>query len=286
MRIQPLSQGDWPDVQQRAYLPEQLPGLMTAISGAQAWLAGDYLAYQKEQWAIFTGYPLSSDFQQGECEQAFAAFIEHRKPEVVWFIGPEIPAALQRRAGSRQSDRYYRLDLAKWEPRPSLLREVRRARTVLEVHAARRYATEHERLADELLAHRDLTPLVAALYRRMPAYLSGCDSALVLEARRADGGLAAFFVVDTGAQTFDSYLLGCYSRDPYTPHASDLLFYQMVERARQSGKGAINLGLGVNDGIRRFKTKWGGAPFLNYEYCEHRPPRGALQALLAALMGR
>jgi hypothetical protein len=24
----------------------------------------------------------------------------------------------------------------------------------------------------------------------------------------------------------------------------------------------------VNEGIRRFKEKWGGVPFLNYEFCE------------------
>ena len=29
-------------------------------------------------------------------------------------------------------------------------------------------------------------------------------------------------------------------------------------------KKAVNLGLGINSGIRRFKEKWGGAPFLKY----------------------
>jgi len=29
-------------------------------------------------------------------------------------------------------------------------------------------------------------------------------------------------------------------------------------------KKSLNLGLGVNAGIRRFKEKWGGTPFLKY----------------------
>jgi hypothetical protein len=38
----------------------------------------------------------------------------------------------------------------------------------------------------------------------------------------------------------------------------------MVNLAQAEGKKAINLGLGVNAGIRRFKEKWGGVPFLPY----------------------
>ncbi len=38
----------------------------------------------------------------------------------------------------------------------------------------------------------------------------------------------------------------------------------MVKLALTEGKKTVNLGLGVNAGIRRFKEKWGGAPFLNY----------------------
>lgn len=51
---------------------------------------------------------------------------------------------------------------------------------------------------------------------------------------------------------------------------SDLLFYEMINLAKEHGKGYINLGLGVNEGIRRFKEKWGGVPFLRYEFCEYR----------------
>ena len=54
----------------------------------------------------------------------------------------------------------------------------------------------------------------------------------------------------------------------FIPHASDLLMRETVNIARKEGKKYIHLGLGVNDGIRKFKEKWGGYPFLRYEYCE------------------
>ncbi len=89
-----------------------------------------------------------------------------------------------------------------------------------------------------------------------------------LNARDKTGKLCAFSVVDLGAKNFSAYILGAHSKKHYVPHASDLLFLEMINLTREAGKSSINLGLGVNEGIRRFKEKWGGKPFLRYEFCE------------------
>jgi lipid II:glycine glycyltransferase (peptidoglycan interpeptide bridge formation enzyme) len=108
----------------------------------------------------------------------------------------------------------------------------------------------------------------------MPKYVNLNETACILNARDARGGLSAFFVLEQAAEQFDTYLLGCHSKKNYMPHASDLLFAEMISYARERGKPAINLGLGVDEGIRRFKIKWGGLPYLNYEFCEcyYGPP--------------
>jgi uncharacterized protein YbaP (TraB family) len=48
----------------------------------------------------------------------------------------------------------------------------------------------------------------------------------------------------------------------------------MTRLARRDGKEFLHLGLGVNDGIRRFKAKWGGVPGLPYEMAEWREREG------------
>ena len=48
------------------------------------------------------------------------------------------------------------------------------------------------------------------------------------------------------------------------PGASDLLLHRIAEDARAEGKRFLNLGLGVNDGVRFFKEKWGGVPFARH----------------------
>jgi hypothetical protein len=51
---------------------------------------------------------------------------------------------------------------------------------------------------------------------------------------------------------------------------ADMVFEVVPQVLKEQGKAFINLGLGVNEGIRRFKKKWGGMPSLPYEYCEYK----------------
>ena len=101
------------------------------------------------------------------------------------------------------------------------------------------------------------------IFKNMPQYLKASDSAVLLEARTKNE-LAAFNIVDLGAADYAFYLFSFRSNKKKVPGASDLLFHEMVKLAQAEGKKTVNLGLGVNAGIRRFKEKWGGVPFLDY----------------------
>jgi len=268
-----------------AYVPEHIPGLMATISHAAPFLAQDYLGLAKDNWVIFIGYPLTTPFDATHCDEIVARVLAARRPDYLWFIGPALPPALARQARSRTRDQYLRLDLASTPIKAALQREVNQAAKALTVEHAREFTREHQSLVDELMRREKLPPLIAELYRAMPAYVAQCETARVLNARDPRGKLTAFFVVELAAEQFDTYVLGGHSKKNYVAHASDLLFAEMIAHARARNKPSINLGLGVNAGIRRFKEKWGGAPDLNYEFCEcyfGRPnPASILEALLA-----
>jgi hypothetical protein len=251
-----------------AYVPEHIPSMMAAISHATPFLIEDYLGFAKDNWVIFVGYPLKAQFSAAHCDKLVARILDLRHPDYLWFIGPEIPATLAQTCRVRQSDQHLRLDLAQATITPSLQREVNQAAQTLTVERTRIFTREHESLIKELMRREKLLPMIAELYRAMPDYVAHCETAQVLNARDARGKLAAFFVLELAAGQFDTYILGCYSKKNYTPHASDLLFAEMIAFARERGKPGINLGLGVNEGIRRFKMKWGGKEYLQYEFCE------------------
>ena len=270
----------------KAYVPEHIVNLMVPISKGEPILKEDHLGFVKDNWLIFVGYPLDGSFSLERCERILKQAVETFRPEYLWFIGPEIPASLLDACKERETDQYYRLDLDQTKLKPSLQRMAEKAFKEITVERSHSISKEHEALIDELLKREKLPPRVRELYRAMPDYVTHSSSACVLNARNKKGKLCAFFIVELGAKNFSTYVLGSHSKKHYVPHASDLLFLEMIELTREHGKNTINLGLGVNEGIRRFKEKWGGIPFLDYEFCERYYGYTRMVSLIKSLEGK
>jgi hypothetical protein len=271
---------------EKAYVPEHIVSLMALISKGDPFLVEDHLGLVKDNWLILVGYPLDQRFSIERSEKVIKHVLETFRPEVLWFIGPEIPASLLNTCQERETDQYYRLDLEKVKVKASLKRAVDKASQELTVERGRSISKEHQALISELLKREKLQPRIRELYRAMPDYIGRSSTACVLNARDKKGRLCAFYVVDLAAGGFSTYILGSYSKRNYVPHASDLLFLEMIELTREHGKDIIHLGLGVNEGIRRFKEKWGGVPFLNYEFCEHRRGSTKIASVIGILEGK
>ena len=270
----------------RAYVPEHIASLMAGISKGEPFLIEDHLCLAKDNWLILVGYPLDENFSLERCERVLRQVIETFKPEYLWFAGPEIPVFLLESCTERETDQYYKLDLEKTKVKPSFQRVADKTSKELVVERGQSISKEHRALIAELLKREKLPPRVRELYRAMPDYVPCSSSAVVLSGRDRKGKLCAFFVVEFGAKDFSTYLLGTYSKKHYVPHASDLLFLEMINLTKEHGKKIINLGLGVNEGIRRFKKKWGGVPFLKYEFCESFYGTTRTASLIESLIGK
>jgi hypothetical protein len=282
-----ISPADRGRIRCQAYIPEHLVGLMSAVSGGDAFVARDYLGFAKDPWVILIGYPLAGGFAAPAFGQAMAEVLGEFRPASLWFIAPEVPAPPGIRITRLESDRYYTLDLEGCRPRSSLRRLTGRAARDLSIERGRVITSQHEEAITEFLTRERPSPRIEGLFRSMGRYMAQEESSVVLTARDAEGAVSAFYVVDLEAAGFATYVVGCHSKLHYVVGASDLLFLEMVALAREQGKRSIHLGLGVSDGIRRFKEKWGGVPGLPYESCEVRR-RGveAFLPLVARLWGR
>jgi hypothetical protein len=281
-----ISPEDEAYILERAFVPEHILNLMVPISKGEPFLEEEHLVFVKDNWLILVGYPLEGNFSQERCERVLKQAVETFRPEYLWFIGPEIPPSLQGSCKERQTDQYYKFDLNRTKLKPSLQRVTDKASKELIVERGHSISKEHEALISELLKREKLPPRLRELYRAMPDYVAHSSTACVLNARDKNGKLCAFFVVELGAKNFSTYVLGCHSKKHYVSHASDLLFLEMIKLTREHGKNTINLGLGVNEGIRRFKEKWGGIPFLNYEFCERYYGYTRTVSLIKSLEGK
>jgi hypothetical protein len=159
------------------------------------------------------------------------------------------------------TDRYYRLDLPIGSSKPGVTYMVRRAARQVRVTDGK-FDREHRKLVERFLAAHEFSAEQTHIYKRLKQYYQKSKSACLLEARFSNA-LIAFTIVDVGAADYAFYMFSI--RSPASvPGTSDLLFRKMVDLAQAEGKKAINLGLGIHSGIRGFKEKWGGVPFLSH----------------------
>lgn len=266
----------------KAYVPEHIISLMAGISKGEPFLEDEFVFFAQDDWLIFVGYPLDHDFQADFFLAALKETLKIFHPARAWFIAPEVPTSLSPAVHSRESDEYFKLELKTHEIKKDLFRAVEKASRLLRVEKSRSLSKEHALLTEEFLKRENPSSRIKELFLRMPGYVSHSKTALVLSAYDRKEKLSAYYVLELAAEKFAVYVVGCFSREHYVAHASDLLFYEMTQLAKENQKDYIHLGLGVNEGIRRFKKKWGGTPFLKYESGELTGrPKGPLSWIRA-----
>jgi hypothetical protein len=246
-------------IHRHAYLPEHLPDYVRAVSGAEPFLSRNYLYFLDKKHLIFNGYPLESD--SNSPAPVYESICERCQPTTVAVIAPAIWMPAEQ-CEPQSTDSYYRLDIPITPIDAAVAYMLRRARRELQVTRGS-FGKEHKKIIKTFVRGHNFSRRQKYIYKRIPHYLKASDGAVLFEARRGNK-LVAFSIVDVGAADYAFYMFSFRSSKTGLPGASDLLFHEMVKLAQAEGKKAINLGLGVNAGIRRFKEKWGGVPFLNY----------------------
>jgi len=251
---------------EQAYVPEHSVELMRILSGSEPWFLDGFFFCLKPNHIVLIGYPLERVFTIKDLQDFMAKLVKEFSPRRMAVIAPELPPDLNCRDFER--DQYYVLKLCDHNPSSRLFRVAQRALGMVQVELSRTFTTEHNELTQEFLARIPLPSRVSALYKEIHSFIEGSPDACLISAWANNGKLAAFLAVDLAPHKFSVYVLGCHSKKNYVKWASDLLFSRMIELSIERGKTYIHLGLGVNDGIRQFKRKWGGVPDLSYNACE------------------
>lgn len=246
-------------IYQHAYVPEHLIEYVTAVSGGRPYYFQDYLCYLQRNHLIFIGYPLVDNPEK--LAQVYPAACERFNPQTITLVADDL-SGLPEGAEAQPTDRYYRLDLPLKSLNPDVAYMVRRAQKELKIEVGR-FGREHKKIIKDFVGRQDLGAAQIHIFKKVSTYMKQSTSAYLLEARQS-GRLAAFSIVDLGSARYAFYQFNFRSEKVDVPGASDYLFDEMVRLAQSKGKRAINLGLGVHPGIRRFKEKWGGKAFLEH----------------------
>jgi hypothetical protein len=253
-----------------AVVPEQVVDYVSAVAGARARMFGACVGYPSDAGVVLVGYPLHDPLDVKAMAAAVDEALQAPGLERLTVIGPARPPQAPEQAASAE-DRYYALAL----PPPALGQKLKnllaRAGRELRLVSGRRLEADHAALVQRYLDDRPLAAGTRQIFRRLGSYVDASAGSLIVSARRPDGRLAAFAVGEFAALA-TAFFMFCF-RDAHLapPGSADLTLGGLLWEAQQRGQTHMNLGLGVSDGIRFFKRKWGAEPFLPYVETSWRP---------------
>ena len=265
-----------------ARVPEHSPAFMQAMSGGTFFMLGEYCFLAADNWLMALGYPLRGEYAPADFEAALNDALHRTQATDCWCIAPELPARLKQHEAD--ADQFFVVPADAAIPK-RLRRPLERARAYLRVDLGSHFGPEHRRLWAEFTARTPLKPNALELFARTEAVMP-TEGLALLNAWTNDDRLAACLLLDFAPHAFVSYIIGARSRSVSAPYASDLLIAELLRQAKIRGKEYIHLGLGVNDGIRRFKRKWGGIPALPYRMAawQEQPHRADRKTDLGSLL--
>ncbi len=245
-----------------ATVPEHSVNFMQAVSGGKAWVINNYLCFSADDWLTMVGYPLKGSYNHENFLLAKAEAIQKTKASACFLVAPDIPPSLNAIIDER--DGFYTLPSTASIP-SRLKNPIAKAESKLRVEMSNVFTPEHRRLWTEFMSRVALNNKVRSLFASTAQVISkNIENLYLLNAWNNENHLVASLLLDFAPKSFCSYILGAHSKTHYVPHAADLLFAHMIKISKERHKEYIHLGLGVNDGISRFKRKWGGVKTLPF----------------------
>jgi len=272
-------------VSAEAVVPEQVVPYVCAVAGSKPKVIGPCVGYESDGTIVLVGYPLHDPRDAGAMADAVGEALRTSGLQRLTVIGPTRPP--QAPAGIRATeDAYFALPLPAPPQGQKLRNLLRRAGRELTLVRGQRLEDDQSALVQRYLNERRLAASTRHIFRQLSRYFESSAGCLIVSARLADGRLAAFAVGEfTSLST--AFFMFCF-RDPdlAPPGSADLALSGLLQEAHERGQTLMNLGLGVSEGIRFFKRKWGGAPFLPYVEVSWEPASTGVFSRLRGMLGR
>lgn len=268
-----------------AVVPEQVVGYVNAVAGSKPRMFGSCVGYSSGAEVVLVGYPLHDPLDGAAMAAAVDLAIQTAGLERITVIGPVRPPQAPE-TNETVKDQYYALPLPEPDAAQKLKNLLRRAGRDVRLVSGRGFENDHAALVQRYLEERPLAAGTRQIFRRLANYIEASAGSLIVSAPRPDGRLAAFAVGEFASLTTAFFMFSFRDPNLAPPGSADLTLSGLLQEARQRGQTRMNLGLGVSDGIRFFKRKWGAEPFLPYVETSWRPVAPGVLSRLRGLLRR
>ncbi len=272
-------------VSAEAAVPEQVTAYVRAVAGSKPKMWGACIGYESDGSIVLVGYPLHDPRDVGAMTAAVDLALKTPDLQRLTVVGPARPPQAPETAAATE-DCYYALPVPGPAPGPKLRNLLRRAGRDLTLVRGGGLDADHSTLVRRYLDEPRFSAGTRRIFQQLPRYLEASADALLVSARWADGRLAAFAVGEFASLSTAFFMFSFRDPDLAPPGSADLALSGLLSEARERGQGRMNLGLGVSEGIRFFKRKWGAEPFLLCVEVSWEPAPPGVFSRLGALFRR
>ncbi len=257
----------------QALTPDQLLGYVHSVSGARSQLLGEHILHMQGEHAILVGYTPQYAHDTNSLEDAVKALSSIKDTEDIQRISvlaPVRPVCAPTHA-THTEDFYYIL------PFPFTLRQhsnvhamYKRAQEHIyitqqgneDTHSADAvWTSAHQELMLHYIRRPDVSKEMSAIFQRLGMYCRVPQVRLFSAYDHISGELLGYTVGDFSSWQTAFYMFAL-RKNTAPPGVAEALLYALIQEAEKRGYTSCNLGLGINDGIRFFKEKWGAKPTL------------------------
>ncbi len=251
----------------QAITPDQLLSYVSAVSGAQSELVGDYIIHRQKNNIILVGYNLLNPYDTSQLDEVIQQITSKNNKHNITVLAPIRPLVAPENAFSSSEDAYWFVPLPPPKPNDkvrNMLTNSNRHIYITKESGQKAWSGAHQELMLNYIRSKGMEPALCSIMQGLERYLIASSQVELFSAyNKNTNELLAYNLADFSSFTTAFYMFA-FRQEKAVGGVADAVLFALLEEAKNRGYNQCNLGLGINDGIRFFKKKWGAKPTLPF----------------------
>ncbi len=263
----------------QAITPDQLLPYVAAVSNMQSELIDDYVVHSKDGNVVLVGYALHDAHNTAALNDVIEKICAKLNVLNLTVLAPVRPSIAPNNAISSAHDAYWILPIPAPKPQVKVRNMLTRATSEVDIiksHGQGAWSSAHQEMMLNYICNKNMDAALCTILQRLSTYIMISPQVELFSAYSKDTHeLLACAVADFSSFSTAFYMFAF--RQVYaSPGVADALLYALFNAANAHGHSQCNLGLGINDGIKFFKQKWGAKatiPFVQTKWQIESPKK-------------
>ncbi len=251
----------------QALTPDQLLGYVLAVSGAQSEFINDYLIHKQDNHIILVGYPLQNPHDTSKLDDTVEHICARKDITNISVLAPIRPSIAPEHAQSSNPDAYWFIPLPVPRPRVKVRNMLTHAAKDVYITKAQgqgAWSGPHQEMMLNYIRRKDMETALCSILQRISTYIIAVPQVEIFSAYNKENHQLLACAIGDFSSFSTAFYMFAFRHEHAMPGVADAVLFELLNTAASYGHSQCNLGLGINNGIRFFKQKWGAKASLPF----------------------